>query len=306
MSRLVLIGAGPIGIDAARECVALGVADAVAAVADTDPAARAAASEAFGCPVVADAADLPELDTTGVALLAFSSSAEATAAVAAAMLEREWHVVTTCEELSDPSRPECDRLDRAARLVRRAVVATGANPGFAMDGFPLAIARGSVDISAVRVTRRVDTSTRREQLVAKTGRGCTEPAFRSQAARGELGHVGLGASARLLAAGLGWRLGELDELIEPVLAGDDSVAGLHQRVKGSDASGRMVSLDLVMAWELGGTVDRVEIEGFPSLVAEIVGGYPGDEGTTARVVRAVGACHTLEPGLHLAGGGLIP
>jgi hypothetical protein len=148
--------------------------------------------------------------------------------------------------------------------------------------------------------RRVDTSTRREQLVAKTGRGLTEEVFRTQVTAGKLGHVGLGASARLLAAGLGWELEGVEELIEPVLAGDESVAGLHQRATGRDGAGRVVSLDLIMAWGLGGAVDRVEVDGSPPLVAEIIGGYPGDEGTTARVVRAVAACHVLEPGFHVA------
>lgn len=304
MNGLVLVGAGPIGIDAARGCVALGVADAIVAVADTDPAAQVVAAEMFRCPVVATAADLPEAGAVDVAVLAFSSSATATAAVAADMLGRGWHVVTTCEELSDPLRPERDRLHRAARAARRAVVATGANPGFAMDGFPLAIAQGSAGVSAVRVMRRVDTSTRRQPLVAKTGRGLTETAFRAQAAAGELGHVGLRASARLLAVGLGWDVDSVEEVIEPVLAGDESVAGLHQRATGRDAAGRVVSLDLVMTWGLAGAVDRVEVDGSPPLVVEIVGGYPGDEGTTARVVRAVAACRTLEPGVHLAGGSL--
>lgn len=299
MSGLVLVGAGPIGVDAAKACVALGIVDGVVAVADIDPGVRAAAAAAFGCGVVPVARDLPAPDGADVAVLAFSSSAAETAPAAEGLVARGYHVVTTCEELSDPSRPERGELDRAARAAGRAVVATGANPGFVMDGLALAVARGSAGVSAVRVSRRVDTSTRRPQLVAKTGRGLTESEFRTRAAAAAIGHVGLAASARLLASGLGWRLGEVDELIEPVLGGDQCVAGLHQRATGRDDAGRVVTLDLVMTWGLSEPVDRIEVDGTPPLVAEIVGGYPGDEGTTARVVRAVEACGRLGAGFHL-------
>jgi 2,4-diaminopentanoate dehydrogenase len=299
VTRLVLVGAGRVGVDAAKACRALGVVHAVAAVADTSLEARNRAGVELSCDVVSAAGDLPEGGGADVALLAFSSSAQETATVAEALLGRGYHVVTTCEELSDPDRPERERLDRMARSVRRNAVATGANPGFVMDGFALAVARGSAAVTGVRVTRRVDTATRRDRLVAKTGRGLTEAEFRSRAGAGGIGHVGLAASARLLAAGLGWRLVAVDELIEPVLGGDEAVAGLHQRATGRDGDGRVVTLDLVMAWGLTGPVDRIEVDGIPPLVAEIIGGYPGDEGTTARVVRAVEACSSLQPGFHL-------
>ncbi len=298
MRDLVVIGAGPVGLDASETCTRIGAARRVAWVVDPADAARKEA-RALHCGVrFAEAPDqLPDAGGDDVALVAFSSRADATVPVAQTLLGKGYHVVTSCEELSDPAGAWRAELGALCRATGRTLAATGANPGFVMDVWPLQVAAGAVDIGAVIVTRRVDTSRRRAPLVAKTGRGLEQQDFRSRAAAGEVGHVGLGVSTRLLADGLGWPIDAVAETIEPVVEGD-LVAGLHQRAEAA-AGDRRIELDLTMSWGLAAPVDRVTVVGSPPLSVEIQGGYHGDRGTTARLAHAIGVVGRLEPALYL-------
>ncbi len=298
MGDLVLIGAGPVGLDASATCVRIGASRRVAWAIDPAETARKEAKVLHRDVRFVDAPDqIPEAGRDDTALLAFSSRAEATAPVARALLGKGYHVVTSCEEMSDPAGPWRPELGALCRKTGRALVATGANPGFVMDVWPLQVAAGAVDIEAVSVTRRLDTSVRRAPLVAKTGRGLERHEFRRRAAAGKIGHVGLGVSARLLARGLGWAIGDVVEIIEPVVEAD-LVAGLHQRAEVA-AGDRRIELDLTMSWGLDAPVDRVSVVGSPPIVVEITGGYHGDRGTAARLASAVGVAGRLEPAFYL-------
>ncbi len=299
MSTVALVGAGPIGRAAVRALLDDHVAAAVSGVADPNEDARVAAEEEFACTGHASAGGLPVAHEGAWAVVAFSSRAGATGPAIEQLLGRGYHCVTTCEELSDPGSPWRSRLGDAARRAERTVIATGANPGFVMDRFALAVATASRRVTAVEVSRRVDTATRRGPLVAKSGRGLSEDEFRRRAGKGTIGHVGLAVSARLLAAGLGWEPTEIDESIEPVIAADGSVDGQHQTVRLRTAAGEQLAYDLTMAWGVDRPGDAVVVHGLPEVRVEIPGGYHGDEGTTAQVVNAVRRAPTLSPGFHL-------
>ncbi len=298
MSRLVLVGAGPIGVAAADAAVSDGVVTAVFAVVDPDDEARRAAAQRFGAEGYESADALPPAREGDWALAAFSSRADANAPVILRLVALGYHVVTTCEELSAPEVPEREVVRSAAVSNGRRVIATGANPGFVMDRLVVAVASGARAVRRIDISRRVDTSRRRGPLVAKTGRGLTPEEFAARVAAGRLGHVGLEASAQLVARALGWPINDVNASIEPVVADDGTVAGLHQRAVLTTPEGGVLDFDLRMAWKVDKPGDAIHVHGSPELRVEIPGGYHGDEGTTAEVVNAIGRYKQTPPGFY--------
>jgi 4-hydroxy-tetrahydrodipicolinate reductase len=291
---MILIGAGHIGVDGIVAARDAGVGRPWVVV-DPDPAARAAAEAALGVPAVES---LDEVDGAyELAFVAFSSKAAVAAPLVARLLASGAHVITTCEELADPTAKEANDLRSACREAGRSVVVTGANPGFVMDRVPMLLTGGCRDVRSVSVVRRVDTRTRRRSLVAKTGYGMTPGEFSRAAESGAIGHVGLEASAKALAAGLGWRVVGVTLSLEPIVGGE-SVLGQDQRLRLVCEGGRSIDLALSMAWGLDEPGDRISIRGATSLDVQIQGGFPGDEGTTARMVNAARQVAALEPGFY--------
>lgn len=291
---MILVGAGQIGLDGVAATRDAGVGRP-ATVVDPDPAARAAAEAALGVPALES---LDYVDQAHeLAFVAFSSKATSVAPVVARLLASGAHVITTCEELADPTAEEVDSLRSACRDARRSVVVTGANPGFVMDRVPMLLAGGCRDVHSVNVVRRVDTRTRRRSLVAKTGRGMTPGEFSEAVESGAIGHVGLEASAKALAGGLGWRVVGITLSMAPIVGGG-SVLGQDQRIQLLCEGGRSIELALSMAWGLDDPGDRISISGATSLDVQIQGGFPGDEGTTARIVNAARHITALEPGFY--------
>jgi 4-hydroxy-tetrahydrodipicolinate reductase len=97
------------------------------------------------------------------------------------------NVVSTCEELAYPwfhHRYEAQRIDEAARDAGRTVLATGVNPGFAMDALALYASGISESVTGVRVHRAQEAGTRREPLQRKVGAGITSEEFDARKAAG--------------------------------------------------------------------------------------------------------------------------
>src|SRR6185369_6055536 len=133
------------------------------------------------------------------------------------------HVVSTCEELAYPALRAgkiASALDRLAEKKGVAVLGTGVNPGFAMDGFALACTGPCTSVKKIRVVRSLDARKRRYQLQKKVGAGMTVADVKALIRHGAIGHVGLGESVAMIAAGLGWKLDRIDEKFEPIVAED--------------------------------------------------------------------------------------
>jgi len=297
MSEMIVVGAGPIGSWVAEAAVASGVVERVAAVVDPDPAARAALAAETGGTAYPTTLDLPPATNAERALVAFSSKAEKVGPEIVRLVSSGYHVVTTCEELAWSPRHIWDAMHTSARSNGRVIIVTGTNPGFIMDRFPLLVASGSRDVRRIVVTRRVDSSTRRESLVRKTGRGLTVEEFEAQLAAGRVGHKGLAASARLIARGLLWPYHDVAVRIEPIVE-DGVVAGADHRALLSTGDGRSIELRLTIAWKLEDPIDRVQIDGNPPLDVRFEGGYPGDPGTVANVLHGLRRCSELDPGFY--------
>jgi len=217
-------------------------------------------------------------------------------------------VISTCEELACPPDPAAARaLDALAREHGATVLGTGVNPGFMMDTLPILLTTVCQDVRRVNVVRMVNASERREPLQRKVGAGKTVEQFGKLVAERKVRHVGMLESVAAIARALGWQLDEMVESIEPVIAEQvvetrylrvepGQVAGVRQFGHGLSNGQELVTLELRMYVGAPESVDRIEIEGTPSLVNELRGVH-GDLSTAAVVVNCIPQVLAARPGL---------
>jgi 4-hydroxy-tetrahydrodipicolinate reductase len=213
------------------------------------------------------------------------------------------HVVTTCEQLAYPtpqSQAAVRQLDRLARRYKVSILGTGVNPGYAMDALAQGAVRATASVERVSATRVVDAGTRRLPLQRKVGAGLNLSQFRRAVNDGSVRHHGLIESAYMIAAGLGWKLGRVEESIEPAIAPRDletdhlripagAAAGIKQTVRGYRGNDLAISLDLHMYVGAERPRDHVLIGGTPAIDMTIERGVAGDEATAAMVVNSIPA-----------------
>jgi len=301
--RTVHIGLGTIGLACLKVAAERPGVEVVAAV-DTVPALvghDAGQLAGLRRPLgVCVAPDWPSVPPADVAIVCTTSRLADLRPVVAAAFERGLDVVSTCEPLAGPAAddPDAVALDGLARGCGRRLLGVGVNPGFVMDVLPLVLTATQTRIDAVRVRRVVDAATRRPQLAAKVGAGLTPADFAAGVARGELGHVGLPASARLVASGLGWAIDEVRETIRPVVGGDGRCAGARQRLRASERGSLRVLLDLTIALGARPSGDTIQLDGSPSLCWRTRPATAGDEATAALAVNSALAIGGLPPGLR--------
>jgi len=303
--RVVQVGLGPIGCAVAKLAASRSGIELVAAL-DIDPQKIGRDLGEFlglgklGIPVSGDLAAVvrsarPELayHTTG------SHLRKGVFAELQNLVRQGLHVLSTCEELSYPFRAEpqlSSDLDELARKHKVAVLATGINPGFLMDTWPLAMTAVCQEVQSIRVVRIQDATSRRLPFQLKIGAGLSREAFAEKVAQGTLRHVGLTESIALLAAGLGWELTEVSETIEPVMADrllktpflevqPGQAAGVRQVGRGLRQGSELITLEFLAAVGASSPHDAVHISGVPNLDVVIQGGTHGDLGTAAMVVN---------------------
>src|SRR5215471_10163577 len=191
-----------------------------------------------------------------VALHCTGSSLELVAPQILELASAGLNVISTTEELAFPWQAHpaaAAEIDAGARGAGVTVLGTGINPGYAMDYLPIALSAVAQRVDRVAVHRVQDASTRRLPLQRKIGAGLSQEAFRAATASGRLGHVGLTESAHTLARAFGWRLTDLREVIEPIVADEPTqmaegliqpgqVLGLHQTAEGRVDSQTVISL----------------------------------------------------------------
>ncbi len=218
------------------------------------------------------------------------------------IIEAGVSVISTCEELAFPwyhHAADAHRIDDAAKARGVTVVGLGVNPGFVMDLLPIVMTAPCREIRAIHVTRVVDAGLRRLPLQRKVGAGMTRAEFEDGVAAGRIGHVGLKESVAMIADALGWTLEAIDERIEPVLDGSNTVRGLHQVATGLCGGRPAVMLDLTMAVAAPSPRDAVTIEGDPPITMTVAGGIHGDVATCALAVNALPRVLAAPPGLMM-------
>ena len=196
-------------------------------VADLDPAkagrdlGEIIGEGRLGMPIDIDDTEMLSRARPEVAVVCTSSAVAEVVPTIETCLEHGSHVVTTCENLIDPDAVEDglpDGLDARARQNGVVILATGVNPGFAMDRLPILLSKATRNVRRVRVVRVVDAATRRAQLQMKAGIGMKPRAFSDAMRKGRVGHAGLLGSLRLVAKGLGVVLDKTTESLRPIVS----------------------------------------------------------------------------------------
>ncbi|MCX7623392.1 MAG: hypothetical protein N2Z82_06555 [Thermomicrobium sp.] len=315
--RVVQYGLGPIGCELARLALERASYELVGAI-DIDPAkvgrdvgALLGLEGPTGVVVRSDAAAVLAETRPDCVLHATGSSLERVFPQLETAIRAGANVVSTCEELAYPAAgyPElAARLDALAREHGVTVLGTGVNPGYVMDTLPVFFSGVAPQVSAVRAERVQNASTRRKPLQEKIGSGKTVEEFQRLVAAGTVRHVGLRESAYLIAHGLGWRIEQYEERIEPVIAERRIVTEYFTvepgRVCGVDQLGRAlvdgeerITLHLRMFLDADPAYDRVRLEGPVPLELVVPGGLHGDRATTAIALNAVPRVVEHAPGL---------
>jgi 4-hydroxy-tetrahydrodipicolinate reductase len=305
--RVVHCGLGPIGLGIAR---LVHRTEGLRIVGATDPSPLLAGKDlgtVLGLPkklrikVEGDPERFIRKVRADVAVLSTSSALRVVKGQIASLVQRGLHVVTTCEELAFPVPAHMSafrELDRLARAKKVSVLATGINPGYAMDALALMLTAPCAEVSRVSVTRVVDAATRRLPLQRKVGAGLNLPQFRRATTEGSVRHVGLVESVHMVAAALGWKLDRVDEMLEPAIAPRDleteylripagSAAGIKQSARGYRNGDLAISLDLQMYVGAESPRDHVLVDGQPPIDMTIAGGLAGDLATAAIVVNCI-------------------
>ena len=222
-------------------------------------------------------------------------------------------VVSSCEELLFPLLRDpalAAQLDRACKEGGARVLGTGVNPGFVMDVVPICLTGVCREVRAVHVQRVVNATTRRGPLQRKIGSGLEPAAFEKLFAEGKAGHAGLKESAALIAHCLGWRITDLTETCEAMVADHDihtphvevrkgQCCGLHQHAE-AKVDGRVcLTLDLKMYLDAPNPHDACQLEADPPLNLRLEGGVAGDTATVAALVNAAPRVLKAPPGLLL-------
>ena len=222
-------------------------------------------------------------------------------------------VVSSCEELLYPPlrEPElAQQLDAVCRTNGARVLGTGVNPGFVMDVIPICLTGVCRNVTAIHVQRVVNATSRRGPLQKKIGSGLAPAEFERRFAAGQAGHAGLKDSAALIAHCLGWKISELTETCQAVVADHDiktphvevkrgQCCGLHQCVEAKINGQVVLTLDLKMYLDAPDPHDATQIEGEPALNLKLEGGVAGDAATVASLVNAAPRILKAPPGLLL-------
>jgi len=221
------------------------------------------------------------------------------------------NIVSTCEELAYPYRKDPQlsaEIDRIAKANNVTVLATGVNPGFLMDAWPLFMTGVCQQVKRIRAVRVQDASPRRGPFQKKIGAGRTVEEFKRLVAQGIIKHVGLPESIAMIASGLGWELDDITESIEPIVSENQvqtdfvtvepgQAAGVRQVAKGTLAGKEVVTLEFEAFVGAPESYDAVYITGTPDMEVVIKGGTHGDIATAAIVVNSVHRVIEAPPGL---------
>src|SRR5262245_11633566 len=266
MVKVIVVGLGPIGLNAARTVAADKTLKLVGLV-DIDPAkigkslGELTGGAKGGPKVVASISEAAKAKPQ-VAIVTTASHFAKVVPTLRECMKRKMHVVSSCEEMAFPQylNPALSKkIDTEARKAKVALLGTGVNPGFVMDYLPVVFSSQVAKVTGVKAIRRVDAATRRQPLQKKVGATMTTDEFNDLKAQNAIGHMGIAESVALIAAGLGRKVkkGTVKVGLEPLLADQpmDSLLGRIEsgKVRGMQntaswsGDGLSIELDLIMA-----------------------------------------------------------
>ncbi|MEO8399346.1 MAG: dihydrodipicolinate reductase [Ignavibacteriaceae bacterium] len=262
--------------------------------------------------ISSNAKEIFESTKADAVILTTTSSLEKIRPQVLEILSYKLNIISTCEELTHPwltNSKIANEIDEAAKKNNVSVLATGVNPGFLMDFLPMSLTALCKDVKKVTVERIQNAQFRRLPFQQKIGAGLTPEQFQKKKQDGTLRHVGLTESVNMIASRLGWTLDKTEDIIEPVIASENTSAGelliekgnalgVKQIGKGIKNGEEIISLVFVAAVGQKDPRDRVIIEGTPNIDTTIKGGVNGDIATCAITVNAIPTTINAKAGLR--------
>jgi hypothetical protein len=316
--RVLHFGLGPIGAAIVQQ-VAVRPGFKIVGGVDIDPAKVgrdlgdvAGLSKRLGVKVSDDAVRALKSTRPDIVVLCTSSSIKKVMPEIETILKAKKPIVSTTEELSYPGYThirQARQIHAWAKKAKAAVLATGVNPGFAMDALPIALTAVCERVERVIVSRIQDARIRRLPFQQKIGAGLTTEQFQKKVEDGSVRHVGLTESIAMIADALGWTLDRITDDIEPKLAtvtisseflavDPGYVCGVVQEGVGYRKKEPVIRLHFEAYLGAPESYDSVEVEGSPRLSMKIAGGIHGDVATAAIVVNSIPRVLDAAPGLH--------
>ena len=316
--RVVHYGLGPIGAAIVKQVAGRAGFKIVGAI-DIDPAKAGrdlgevvGLGRRAGVKVSADAAKTLKAAKPDVVVHCTGSSIRAVLPQIEAILKSRTPIVSTTEELAYPGYTHVRLARRIHELAKKAkvgVVATGVNPGFAMDTLPIMLTAVCERVDRVTVTRVQDARIRRLPFQQKIGAGLTPEQFQKKVDDGSVRHVGLTESIAMIADALGWTLDRITDdiaakiatatIASEFLAVDPGyVSGIIQDGVGYRQGMPVIRLHLEAYLGAPESYDSVDIEGSPRLSIKAAGGIHGDVATASIVVNTIPRIIAAAPGLH--------
>ena len=315
--KVVQFGCGPIGCSVVkyalqkRDIEFVGAIDVDKNLVNRDLGDVAGVSPNVGIIVSSDADAILSQTKPDVVFLTTNSSLKVVYPQIEKCVKAGANVLSTCEELAYPYHKDpklAAEIDKIAKANKVTVLATGVNPGFLMDAWPLFMTGVCQQVQHLRSVRVQNASSRRGPFQKKIGAGCTLEEFKKLVDAGTLKHVGLPESIAMIADGLGWELDTITESIEPIIAKTQvktdfvtvkpgQVAGVRQVSKGTRAGKELISLEFEASVGAPESYDAVHITGIPNMQVTIKGGVHGDIATAAIAVNSVHRVVEAAPGL---------
>ncbi len=315
--RVAQFGCGPIGCSVVRYALQrpdvefVGAIDIDKSLVGRDLGEVAGAKNKLGVRISADADNVLSQTKPDAVFLTTSSSLKVIYPQVEQCVAASANVISTCEELSYPYRKDPQlsaELDKIAKRNNVTILATGVNPGFIMDAWPLFMTGVCQQVKRIKVARVQDASPRRGPFQKKIGAGCTVEEFKKLIVAGTVKHVGLPESIAMIAGGLGWELDDITESIEPVIGKTHvktnfvtvepgQVAGVRQVGRGIRAGEELVTLEFEAYVGAPESYETVYIAGIPDMEVTIKGGTHGDIATAAIVVNSIRRVIDAQPGL---------
>src|SRR5262245_51476758 len=316
--RVMHFGLGPIGAAVVKQVAARPGFKVVGGV-DIDPAKTGrdvgdvvGLNKRLGVKVSNEAAKALKSMKPDVVVLCTSSSIKNVMPQIETILKARKPILSTTEELSYPGYThirQARQIHAWAKKAKVGVLATGVNPGFAMDALPIALTAVCERVDRVTVNRVQDARTRRLPFQQKIGAGLTTEQFQKKVDDGTVRHVGLTESIAMIADALGWSLDRITDDIQPKLASvtisseflavdPGYVCGIIQDGVGYRKSEPVIKLHMEAYLGSPETYDSVDIEGSPSLSMKVTGGIHGDVATASIAVNSIAKVLQAPPGLH--------
>lgn len=227
-------------------------------------------------------------------------------------------ILCTAEELAwveaGPTRTELEAL---AAATGTALVATGVNPGFVLDLWPLVASGLAWDVAAIHAHRISDVAAFAPTTRLRLGLDHTPESFRAGVLDGSVvGHLGFPESLRILAARMGRSIDEVRMSTDPVVADrryelPDGVVeagrtiGASQRAEAWVDGAPWITVELMVhgAPREAGVppIDEIRIEGAHPIHVRVDPGCAGVRGTAALLVNGIPRALAAPAGLHAPG-----